>query len=86
MNHIEIEGRLGRDVEIKETSSGLKIYNFNLATTIRQSGENETLWYSVSFFSGRHDKMIECLKKGSAVSVIGTLQIQIGRASCRERV
>ena len=75
MNHIEIEGRLGQNPEIKETSGGLKIYNMNLATTVRQSGQDETLWYKVSFFSGRHDKMIECLKKGSAISVVGTLQI-----------
>ena len=75
MQFIHLEGRLGADPEIKHTNSGIKVTNLNIATTVRQNGENKTLWIRASFFDDKYDKMMEYLKKGSAVSVIGTLQI-----------
>ena len=75
MQFTHLEGRLGADPEIKHTNSGIKVTNLNIATTVRQNGENKTLWARVAFFDDKYDKMIGYLKKGSAVSVIGTLQI-----------
>ena len=74
MNIIEIAGHLGADPETKFTQSGLKVTTLRVATKSRKGGQDTTLWWQVSIWGDRFDKMVSFLKKGSAVIVIGEMQ------------
>ena len=70
---IEIAGRLGADPETRFTTSGLKVTNLRVATNIWKSGKEETVWWRVTVWGDRFDKMLAHLKKGSAVIIIGEM-------------
>ena len=73
MNIIEIFGHLGTDPEVRFTTSGLKVTNLRVATNVRKKGKDETVWWRVTIWGDRFDKMITYLKKGSAVIVVGEM-------------
>ncbi len=73
MNIIEILGNLGADPETRFTPSGQKVTTLRVATTVRKGGKEETVWYRVTIWGDRFDKMLSYLKKGSAVIVVGEL-------------
>lgn len=70
---VEIAGRLGRDPETRFTPSGQKVSTLTVATNVRKSGKDETVWWRVTIWGDRFDKMLTYLKKGSAVIVIGEM-------------
>lgn len=70
---IQIAGRLGRDPESRFTSSGLKVTTLTVATNVRKGGKEETVWWRVTVWGDRFDKMISFLKKGSAIIAIGEM-------------
>ena len=74
MQHLMLEGRLGRDAEIKTTARGRKYVSFTLAVDSRdKNGVKTTDWYNVSSFQENHiGKFAEYLKKGSGLIVMGT--------------
>lgn len=74
MNIVEIAGHLGADPEVRETPSGVKVTSFSVAVNYRKQGGDETIWWRVTLFGDRYDKMISFLKKGSAVIVIGEMK------------
>ncbi len=74
MNVIEIAGRLGADPETRFTPSGQKVTTFRVATNSRRKGQDETTWWRITIWGDRFDRMMQYLKKGSAVIVYGTLQ------------
>jgi single-strand DNA-binding protein len=71
MSLITVMGFLGRDAEVKNTQSGIKMLILNVATT---HGKDTTVWYRIVYFGDRHDKMIPYLKKGSALVIVGELK------------
>lgn len=71
---IQIAGRLGKDAETRFTNSGQKVTSFNVATNVRKAGKDETVWWRVTIWGDRFDKMMPYLKKGSAVIVVGEMQ------------
>lgn len=73
MNIIEIMGHLGADPETRVTPSGQKVTSFRVATNVRKGGKEETVWYRVTIWGDRFDKMMPYLKKGSAIIVVGEL-------------
>jgi single-strand DNA-binding protein len=81
VNKCIIVGNLGKDPEIRNTSSGEKIANFNVATSEswkdKSSGERKekTEWHRVCIFNDKLAEVAEkYLKKGSKVYVEGQLQ------------
>ncbi len=74
MNIIEIAGHLGSDPETRFTSSGQKVSSFRVATNSRRGGQEETIWWKVTVWGDRFDKMMPYIKKGSGVIVIGEMQ------------
>jgi single-strand DNA-binding protein len=64
---------LGADPETRVTPSGQKVTTLRIATNIRRGGKDETIWFRVTMWGDRWDKMIPYLKKGSAVMVVGRL-------------
>jgi len=73
MNMVWIAGHLGADPEVRFTSTGQKIVNLRVATNSRRQGKDETVWWRVTIFGDRFDKMLTYLKKGSAVIIMGKM-------------
>lgn len=74
MNIIEIAGNIGNDPVTRFTPSGQKVTTFNVATNIRKGEGTITVWYRVTIWGDRFDKMLTYLKKGSSIIVLGELQ------------
>ncbi len=73
MNHIMIAGHLGADPETRFTSNGQKVTSFRIASNVRRSGKDETIWWKITVWGDQFDKMMSYLKKGGAVVVWGEL-------------
>lgn len=73
MNKITIAGHLGGEPEVRHTSSGQKLTTFNVAVNVKKAGKDETIWYRITVWGDRFDKMIAYLKKGSGVIITGDL-------------
>ncbi len=74
MNIIQIMGNLGSDPVSRFTAKGLKVTTFNVATNVKKGEATVTIWYRVTVWGDRFDKMLSYLKKGSSIIVIGELQ------------
>jgi single-strand DNA-binding protein len=74
MNIIHIAGHLGADPVTRFTPSGQKVTSFNVAVNSKKGGADVTIWYRITVWGDRFDKMMTYLKKGSSVIVIGELQ------------
>ncbi len=73
MNFLQIFGRLGADPETRFTSNGQKVTSFRVACNVRKGGKDDTMWWRVTVWGDRFDKMMPYLKKGSAVIVMGAM-------------
>ena len=81
LNQVQLIGRLGRDVEVRNTMSGGKVANLAIATDEsyinRQSGEkvDKAEWHRVvSFQDGVVEMLQKHATKGRLVFVSGKLQ------------
>lgn len=70
---VQIAGRLGKDAESRFTPSGQKVTTLTLAASVRKAGKEETVWWRVTIWGERYDKMVPYFKKGSALIVIGEM-------------
>ncbi len=73
MNLIHIAGNLGADAEERFTSGGKRVVSLRVATKVRHGKEDVTVWWRVSIWGDRFDKMLPYLKKGSGVIVVGEM-------------
>lgn len=73
MNFLQIFGRLGADPETKFTANGQKVTTFRVACNVRKGGKDDTMWWRVTVWGDRFDKMMPYLKKGSAVIIMGAM-------------
>lgn len=74
MNIIEIAGHIGADPVTRFTATGQKVTSFNVATNSKKGGADVTIWFRVTVWGDRFDKMMAYFKKGSAIIVVGELQ------------
>ena len=79
VNKVILIGRLGRDPEMRYTSSGTAVVNFSLATNHSvkdQNGNNseQTEWHKVVAFGRTAEIAGEYLTKGRQVYIEGRLQ------------
>lgn len=71
---VEIAGFLGADPEERYTPTGKRVISFRVGSKVRQGGKEEvTVWWRVSIWGDRFDRMLPYLKKGSAVIVLGEM-------------
>ena len=73
---ITIVGRLGRDAELRYLPDGTPVCAFSAAVEVpvRQGDrwvDGDPMWFDVSFFGDRAETIVQRLKKGSTVTVIG---------------
>lgn len=71
MNSCTIFGRLGQDAEYQTTQSGTGMLKFSVANNTGYGDKKQTNWFRCVMWGDRGSKLVEYLKKGSAVVVTG---------------
>lgn len=74
-NVYQATGRLGRDPELKETTSG-NVVNFSIAVSNgrdKDGNDKEPTWIDCYCWSEKADKIAQWFKKGSLIKVMGPL-------------
>lgn len=66
-----IEGRVGKDPELKATTNGTQIASFSVASDFGYGKNAGTNWDNVVAFSEQAAFISKFIKKGSAIRVIG---------------
>lgn len=74
VNKAILIGNLGRDPELRYTSSGKAVVNFSLATNDRRGGEDNTEWHRITVWDKTAESCAQYLKKGRTVYVEGRIQ------------
>ena len=72
MVNVNFIGRLGADAELRTSKGGKQYVAMRVATDEFRNGEKGTAWINVTYHGDRAIKMHDYLKKGSAVSVMGS--------------
>ena len=78
-NHVQLIGNLGDDPTTRYTQGGMAITKISLATTSKRkdrdgNSKEETQWHRVTFFGKLGEIAGEYLRKGSMVSVQGSIR------------
>lgn len=71
MNIITIAGRLGKDAEIRTTPAGKSYAKFSVADD--QGRDKNAIWWDCALWGERGEKLAQYLRKGSQVTVSGTV-------------
>ena len=77
MNKVWLIGNLTKDPELSETPNGLAVCKFSIAVSRDYSnseGTRETDFFNITVWRGRAESCGKYLRKGSKVSVVGSLQ------------
>jgi single-strand DNA-binding protein len=79
VNKVFLLGRLGKDPEMRATTSGMSIASFTLATSDRQKDQtgnwvDKTEWHNLVAFQRTAEIVRDYCKKGSQVFVEGKIQ------------
>lgn len=73
MKSIVIGGNIGKDAVTRTTQQGDKVTGFPVAVEERTGQEKRTIWFDVSIWGSRGDKLAQYLTKGSRVTIAGDL-------------
>ena len=79
INKVILVGRLGRDPEVRYTTSGTPVANFSIATDERWNDrdgnrQTRTEWHNIVLWSGLATIAEKYLKKGKLVYIEGRIQ------------
>ena len=74
MNSVNIIGNLGRDPELKESASGVKVARFSVAVSSGYGDSKRTDWLNVVAFRGTAESCSKYLHKGDPVAITGKIQ------------
>lgn len=72
---VQIAGHLGQDPETRFTPKGQKVTTLRVAVNARRAKGEKTVWWRVTIWGETFDRMLPYLKKGSAVFVMGEMDI-----------
>jgi len=73
MKAIVISGGIGKDAVLRRTQDGDAILGFSVAVDDGYGDKKRTIWFDVSMFGKRGEKLADMLTKGTKVSVSGDL-------------
>lgn len=71
MNSITIAGNLGKDCELRFLGNGDPVASFSVADSAGR--DKPTIWWNCSMFGKRAEALTEYLRKGTQVTVIGSV-------------
>lgn len=77
INEVTITGRITKDPEVKELSSGKRVSNITVAVPRsykNENGEYDTDFFDCELWGGVADSTCENCKKGDSVGIKGRLQ------------
>ena len=79
VNKVILVGNLGKDPELKYTSSGTAVCNFSMATTEKWTEKDgtkqeKTEWHNITLWAKQAEVAKEYLSKGDCVYIEGRLQ------------
>lgn len=76
INKLILGGRITRDIEVKKTSTGSTVCNFNIAVRrkLRRDMEPQTDFFRCQAWNRTADVISQYFKKGSAICVVGSIQ------------
>lgn len=77
-NQVQLIGRVGNDIELKETKTGKKFINISIATNEfykNKAGERvqDTTWHKVIAWNKSAELMFDLLEKGNEIMLQGKL-------------
>ena len=75
INVFTASGRCGQGMEVKYTSSGKAIGQFNLPVETGYGDNKKTSWVTCKVFGERAEKLAQYITKGSPVTVTGAFQL-----------
>lgn len=78
-NHVQLKGRIGQDVVLKQTKTGKNYLNVSLATNERYKNgdgeyKEETSWHNLIAWGYIAENMAKTLSKGSDAIITGKLK------------
>lgn len=73
MKQITIAGNIGKDAVVRHTQNGDAVAGFSVAVEERAGQEKRTLWFDVSMWGKRGEKLAQYLTKGSRVTICGDM-------------
>lgn len=78
LNHITIMGRIGSEIELRKTGSGVSVASFTVACDrdFKNGGEKETDWIECVAWRNTADFISKYFAKGRMIIVSGRLQIR----------
>lgn len=71
LNRVTLQGRLGRDPELRSTNSGIPVAGFSLA--VDRDGK-DTDWFEVVAWRNTAEFVVKYFQKGSQIIIDGRLQ------------
>jgi single-strand DNA-binding protein len=74
MNKVLLVGRVGRDPDIRSTSTGKTLANFSLATDRFTNGARQTEWHKCVAFDKQAETIEKYAPKGKELAIEGRLQ------------
>ena len=77
MNSVQIIGNITKDIELKETSTGVKYTRFSVAvnrTTKKEDGTYETDFFNVVAWRKTAELIKNYFGKGKKIAIVGKLQ------------
>ncbi len=77
MNNLVLGGRIGSDLELRETNGGKSVLNFSLAVkrnNKNDDGSYKTDWFRLTAWEGQAKLIANYLQKGSFVNIVGRLE------------
>ena len=77
MNSITIAGRVGRDSELRTTSSGTSVASFPVASSRKYNGEETTTWFECTLWGKQAEVLSQYIKKGGIVTVSGRCDLDV---------
>lgn len=79
INNVVLQGKLGKDIDLKYTQSGKAVGSVSIAVTRDfkdASGNRETDWVNLVFWGKTAETVANYFKKGDEILVVGRLQVR----------
>ena len=76
MNHITVTGNVGRDPELRFSNGGMAILKFSIGDTSGKDEKKKTSWHDIVVFGDQAQNVVEHVKKGSRVMIMGRLSAE----------
>lgn len=73
MNKAVLSGNLGKDPELRYTTSGKAVASFSVATKEKFDDKELTDWHNIVVWGKRAENVSQQLKKGDLIFVIGRI-------------